>query len=112
MSEKIRNISSRDEFDALVRQTDKPVVIDFWAPWCGPCQALGPILEQTAGKLGDDAIVAKVNIDEHRSLASENQITSIPAIFYYAGGQLQHRETGITPSDKILARVNDLTAVV
>lgn len=109
MSQHIRNISSVEEYNALVSQTETPVVIDFWAPWCGPCQALGPILEGAATKLGEDAIIAKVNVDTFRELARENGITSIPTLFYYAGGELQHRENGISQEVVIVDRVRSLS---
>jgi len=112
MSKNIRNIQSAEEFNELVSQTEKPVVVDFWAAWCGPCQALGPILEVAASELGEEAIVAKVNVDDLRNVARDNRITSIPTLFYYAGGQLQHRESGIPQANAIIAKVSSLTETV
>ena len=112
MNHNITNIGSAEAFDALIHQTEKPVVIDFWAPWCGPCQALGPILEQTATQIGEDAVIAKVNIDDLPEIARANGITSIPTLFYYAGGSVQHRESGIPQANAIIARVNSLSATV
>ncbi|MEO0509880.1 MAG: thioredoxin domain-containing protein [Verrucomicrobiota bacterium] len=110
MSQKTRNVETVTDYNMLVNQTEKPVVIDFWAPWCGPCQALGQILEVAANQLGDEAIVAKVNVDELHELARENSISSIPTLLYYAGGKIQHREGGIPQAEAIVSKVNTLSA--
>ncbi|MGB0371162.1 MAG: thioredoxin [Opitutales bacterium] len=112
MSTYVREIQSVAEFEALIQQNDQPVVVDFWAPWCGPCQAFGAILDKAANQLGDDATVAKVNVDDLREIALQYRITSIPTVLYFSDGQLQHRESGIVQEGAIVDRVNSLTAGV
>ncbi len=78
-----------------VQAQDKPVLIDFWAPWCGPCRTQGPILDQVSLQLGDRAIVAKVNVDEEPSLAAPFGVQAIPTIVVMKGGKVVQRFTGV-----------------
>ena len=78
MSELI-NIN-KDSFDKVVSTNTKPVIVDFWAPWCGPCKALGPILEELKQELADKVDIYKVNVDENTDLAQEKGVQSIPTI--------------------------------
>ena len=110
MSKHVRDIQSVTEFEQLITQKATPVVVDFWAPWCGPCQAFGNILDKAAAQLEDDAIVAKVNVDDLRDIALKYRVTSIPTVLYFADGQLQHREAGIVQENAIVDRVNSFTA--
>ena len=81
MSELI-NIN-KDSFDKVVSTNTKPVIVDFWAPWCGPCKALGPILEELKQELADKVDIYKVNVDENTDLAQEKGVQSIPTILLY-----------------------------
>ena len=110
MNQDLQDIQTAQEFKQLVNQSEMPLVVEFWAPWCGPCKAFGPILEQAASRLGGEAIVAKVNIDDLQDVALEQGVSSIPTLFYYAGGQLQRAEGGIVSADAIVAKVNELSA--
>ena len=110
MSKHVRDIQSVAEFEQLITQKATPVVVDFWTPWCGPCQAFGSILDKAADQLGDDAIVAKVNVDDLRDIALQYRVTSIPTVLYFADGNLQHREAGLVQESAIVDRVNGLTA--
>ena len=74
-----------------------PVLIDFWAPWCGPCRMQGPILEELAKTIGPRAVIAKVNVDEEPSLASQFGVQSIPTLVVLKEGQLHHRMVGVQP---------------
>lgn len=105
MSKNIHNIQSEVELETVIKHSTKPVVVDYWAPWCGPCKALNPILEEAAEALGDDAIIAKVNIDALPELARENGVSSIPTLFYFSNGRIRHRSTGITDTSSIITRV-------
>lgn len=105
MSKNIHHIQSASELDTIIQHSPQPVVVDYWAPWCGPCKALNPILESAADELGDEAIIAKVNIDEHPQLARKNDVGSIPTLFYFNKGRIRHRSTGITDRSGIVTRV-------
>lgn len=78
-------------FDAEVLKSDKPVLVDFWAPWCGPCIQLGPVIDQVADATVGKAKVAKVNIDESQQIAAKYRINSIPALLVFKGGELKEQ---------------------
>lgn len=88
-------------FDKVLTQ-EKPVLIDFWAPWCGPCRMQGPILDQVAEKIGDRAIIAKVNVDEERKLAESYAIQAIPTLVVLKGGKVVQRFQGVQQADALL----------
>jgi len=83
-----------DSFDAEVRQSDIPVVVDFWAEWCGPCKQIGPALEEIAGELGGKVRIAKVNIDENPSAPTRYGVRGIPTLLIFKGGELIDRKVG------------------
>ena len=88
-------------FPAL-KDEPRPVVMDFWAPWCGPCRAQGPILERFAGQVGERALVAKVNVDEERSLAGQFGVQAIPTLIVMKQGKVVHRMVGVQSAETLL----------
>ena len=73
---------------------DKPVLVDFWAPWCGPCRAMTPLVEKLAGEMGDQAVVTKLNTDENPNIAAELGITGIPTFMVFKSGEAVERVSG------------------
>lgn len=84
-------------FDAEVRNATVPVVVDFWAEWCGPCKQIGPSLEELAVHYGDKVKIVKVNVDENPDLPAEFGVRGIPALFLFKDGQIVSNKTGAAP---------------
>jgi thioredoxin 1 len=101
MAGNIIELSDAD-FDEVVHNSDVPVLVDFWAPWCGPCKMMAPILEEIADKYAGKAKVCKLNTDDARDSAMEFGINAIPTIILFKDGQVQKKWVGLT-SKKVLA---------
>ena len=95
-------------FEAEVLKSAQPVVVDFWAEWCGPCKMLGPVLEEIASERGNSAKVVKINVDENPALAARFGIRSIPALLYFAGGELREQTVGVVSKNSIVSRLESL----
>lgn len=93
MSEKIINITN-DTFEDQVLKSGKPVVVDFWATWCGPCRMVAPIMEELAEDFGDKVQITKVNVDDQGELAAQFRIMSIPTILIFKDGQVAEKIVG------------------
>lgn len=96
MSENVQNISDAD-FEQMVIKSDVPVLVDFWAPWCGPCKMVGPVLEQIAGEYAGKAKVVKVNVDDNKQVAGSLGVQSIPTVVLYKDGQVVEKVIGARP---------------
>jgi thioredoxin 1 len=88
-------------FEAEVLKSEEPVVVDFWAEWCGPCRMIAPALEEIAGALGDKVKIVKLNVDENPATASKYGIMSIPTLMMFKNGELASRQIGAAPKQKL-----------
>jgi thioredoxin 1 len=88
-------------FDAEVLKATGPVVVDFWAEWCGPCRMIGPALEEIAGSLGSKVKIVKLNVDENPQTAAKYGIQSIPTLMIFKNGQMASRQIGAAPKLKL-----------
>ncbi|MGI6278350.1 MAG: thioredoxin [Patescibacteria group bacterium] len=96
----------QQSFKSEVLESDLPVLVDFWAPWCGPCQMMGPVLDDLAKEIGGKIKIAKVNIDDNQGLASQYSIMSIPALFLFKDGQVVKQWLGLQNAEVLEEEIN------
>ena len=95
-------------FEAEVTQSQKPVLVDFWAEWCGPCKMIAPVLDEIAREKGDKIKVGKVDIDKNQSLSFKYNVRAIPTLLFFKNGQVVDQVTGMTSKKDLLGRVEAL----
>jgi len=95
-------------FEELVKNSDKPVLIDFWAEWCGPCKMIGPVVEELAGEFEGKAIIGKADVDSNPVVASSLGIRAIPTLLFFKNGEMVDRSVGVVPKTELANKLNSL----
>ena len=97
-----------DTFETEVRNSTIPVVVDFWAEWCGPCKAIAPILDNICDQFGDKVVVGKVNVDEVKQTPVKYGIRSIPTLLFFSNGEIVKQEVGLQSEQTLIDNVNQI----
>jgi len=101
MTSQFLGVATDDNFEGEVLKSDKPVLIDFWAPWCGPCKAIGPVVEELAEKFKDSVKVMKLNVDENQKTAVNYGVRSIPTLLLFKEGKVLDTLIGLVPKERL-----------
>ncbi len=105
MGSEFLKTATDDNFESEVLKSEKPVLIDFWAPWCGPCKAIGPVIEELAGELKDSVKIMKMNVDDNQKTAVNFGVRSIPTMILFKDGKAVDSIIGLVAKEKILELV-------
>jgi len=99
---------NKDNFEEILK-SEQPVLVDFWAPWCGPCQMMGPIIEELSSEMGEKAKIGKVNIDENPAIAEKYGIMSIPTIIIFKKGEIAKQMIGVQSKENLKEELSKLS---
>lgn len=102
MSDNVLELNDQN-FQSTLSDTDQPVLVDFWAPWCGPCKMLAPTIDELAEDYSGKVKVGKVNTDDSRQVAIDHQISAIPTLMLFKGGEVVERVSGLQPKEQLAA---------
>jgi thioredoxin 1 len=99
---------TEDNFEAEVLKSTTPVLVDFWAEWCGPCKMLGPTLDELSNEYAGKVKIAKLNVDDNQNLAAQYGVSSIPMLLFFKGGQIQNQMVGAKPKSALKSELDKL----
>lgn len=95
-------------FEELVMKSDKPVVLDFWAVWCGPCRMIGPLVEEMSNEYGDKAVIGKVDVDSNNVISMKYGIRNIPTVLFIKNGEVVDKVVGAVPKETLTSKLDNL----
>ncbi len=104
MSDKIQELNS-ENFQSTIDSAPEPVLVDFWAPWCGPCKAIAPVLEELADEMNGQVKICKVNIDDHGDIAANHNVRAIPTLLLFKNGNVAEQVVGMTNKEDLKSRI-------